>query len=195
MSPGASKVPASKLPSITTSAPAPIAFAMSPEYLSPPSAMTGIPASLATSATSEIAVTWGTPIPATIRVVQMEPGPIPTLRPSAPWAIKSSAASRVAMLPIHKSASILSLMVSANLTTFMLWAWAQSIEMMSAPASSNAIALSKSKGPQAAATKYLPFLSSAALGCWSWFKISLMVRIPTKSPSSLTTGNLSTLFS
>ena len=33
---------------------------------------------------SATAVTWGTPAPATTRVVQMEPGPTPTLIPSAP---------------------------------------------------------------------------------------------------------------
>ena len=42
-SPGDSSVPASSEPSMTTSAPAPIAFAMSPEEVMPPSAMTGTP--------------------------------------------------------------------------------------------------------------------------------------------------------
>ena len=120
ISPGASRDAASKLPSITASAPAPIAFATSPEYLIPPSAITGMPESAAASATSEIAVSCGTPTPATIRVVHIEPGPIPTLSASTPIEIKSSAASAVAMLPTHNSASILSLMVSVNLTTFML---------------------------------------------------------------------------
>ena len=40
-SPGPSSHPASKLPSITESAPAAIALAMSPEYCTPPSPMTG----------------------------------------------------------------------------------------------------------------------------------------------------------
>ncbi len=54
--PGLSSVPASMEPSMTVSAPAAIAFTMSPEYLIPPSAITGTPFPDATSATSEIAV-------------------------------------------------------------------------------------------------------------------------------------------
>ena len=46
-----------------------------------------------------MAVNWGTPTPATILVVQIEPGPIPTLIASAPNLIKSLAASGVAILP------------------------------------------------------------------------------------------------
>jgi hypothetical protein len=45
------------------------------------------------------AVICGTPTPATIRVVQIEPGPTPTLTASAPWSISASAASPVTMLP------------------------------------------------------------------------------------------------
>ena len=41
----------------------------------------------------------GTPIPATTRVVQMEPGPIPTLTASAPASIRALAASPVATFP------------------------------------------------------------------------------------------------
>ena len=46
--------------------------------------MSGIPVPLRAAATFTIAVIWGTPTPATIRVVQIDPGPIPTLTPSAP---------------------------------------------------------------------------------------------------------------
>ena len=41
----------------------------------------------------------GTPTPATMRVVQIEPGPMPTLIASAPASISASAPSRVATLP------------------------------------------------------------------------------------------------
>ena len=44
ISPGLSSQPASRLPSITVSAPAAIALAMSPLYCRPPSPMTGMPA-------------------------------------------------------------------------------------------------------------------------------------------------------
>ena len=60
---------------MTVSAPAAIAFATSPDEVMPPSAITGIPCRIATSATSKTAVTCGTPTPATTRVVQIEPGP------------------------------------------------------------------------------------------------------------------------
>jgi hypothetical protein len=36
---------------------------------------------------------------ATMRVVQIEPGPMPTFTPSAPWSTSALAPSRVAMLP------------------------------------------------------------------------------------------------
>src|SRR5690606_35550644 len=46
-----------------------------------------------------IAVVWGTPTPATTRVVQIEPGPTPTFTASAPTSYRASAASPVTMLP------------------------------------------------------------------------------------------------
>src|ERR1035441_4363850 len=45
-----------------------------------------------------MAVTWGTPTPATTRVVQIEPGPTPTLTPSAPASTNAWAPSRVVMI-------------------------------------------------------------------------------------------------
>ena len=65
----------------------------------PPSAITGTPLALAADAAAMIAESCGTPTPATIRVVQMEPGPIPTLIASAPASASALAASAVAMLP------------------------------------------------------------------------------------------------
>ena len=64
-------------------APAAMAFAMSPEYRMPPSAINGMSRSPTPSSVLSIAEICGTPTPATMRVVQMEPGPIPTLIPSA----------------------------------------------------------------------------------------------------------------
>ena len=46
-----------------------------------------------------MAVSCGTPTPATMRVVQIEPGPMPTLIASAPASISAWAPSAVAMLP------------------------------------------------------------------------------------------------
>ena len=51
-SPGASSQPASSEPIITESAPATSALAISPEYLIPPSAITGTPAGPQTRAAS-----------------------------------------------------------------------------------------------------------------------------------------------
>ncbi|CDE72593.1 putative uncharacterized protein [Acidaminococcus sp. CAG:917] len=53
----------------------------------------------ASSAQSIIAVICGTPIPATILVVHIEPGPMPTLTISAPASISAFVASAVATLP------------------------------------------------------------------------------------------------
>ena len=92
-------MPASSEPIITLSAPPAIALARSPEYLTPPSPITGTPAARAASAASRIAVSCGTPTPATMRVVQIEPGPMPTLIASAPASISACAPSRVATLP------------------------------------------------------------------------------------------------
>src|SRR6476619_5602016 len=104
-SPGLSSQPASSDPSITVSAPATIAFAMSPEYCSPPSPMTGTPAGRQTLAASWIAVIWGTPTPATTRVVQIEPGPTPTFTPSTPASTSAWAPVLVATLPPTTSTS------------------------------------------------------------------------------------------
>ena len=51
-SPGLSSHPASRLPSMTVSAPAAMALAMSPEYCRPPSPITGTPAGRAALAAS-----------------------------------------------------------------------------------------------------------------------------------------------
>ena len=57
---------------------------MSPEKRMPPSAMTGTSCGAAARAHSMIAVIIGTPMPATTRVVQIEPAPMPTLTASTP---------------------------------------------------------------------------------------------------------------
>ena len=104
LSPGASSVPASMEPIITVCAPAASAFTTSPEYLIPPSAITGTrPA--APSTASSTAVSCGTPTPVTTRVVQMEPGPTPTFTASTPRSTSASAPPRVATFPAISCAS------------------------------------------------------------------------------------------
>ena len=59
----------------------------------------------AAAAQSWMAVTCGTPTPATTRVVQIDPGPTPTFTPSAPAATMASTASAVTTLPPITSTS------------------------------------------------------------------------------------------
>src|SRR5579864_7521767 len=128
VSPGLSSVPAKSEPIITTLAPAASALVTSPEYLMPPSAMTGIWASRVARAHSAMAVIWGTPAPVTMRVVQMEPGPMPTLMASAPERTSSQAPSNVATLPARRSTSgSLALMALTAPITRLEWPWALSM--------------------------------------------------------------------
>jgi len=53
-----------------------------------------------------MAVIWGTPTPATILVVQIDPGPIPIFTPSTPALISSSAPLPVPTLPAISSISL-----------------------------------------------------------------------------------------
>src|SRR2546429_6915189 len=99
VSPGDSSVPANRLPIITQDAPAASALEMSPEYLIPPSAMSGTSVPCAARAASMIAVNCGTPAPVTTRVVQIDPGPMPTFKPSTPREINSFVPSYVATFP------------------------------------------------------------------------------------------------
>ena len=71
----------------------------------PPSAINGMLASREAFAQAMIAVICGMPTPLTTRVVQIDPGPMPTLMASAPAAIRSRAASSVAMFPTMRSRS------------------------------------------------------------------------------------------
>ena len=78
---------------------------MSPECRIPPSAITGTSAGSAASRALSTAETCGTPTPVTIRVVQMDPGPMPTLTASTPASMSSCAPSVVATLPAMTSMS------------------------------------------------------------------------------------------
>ena len=88
----------------------------------------------ASFAQSEIAVTCGTPIPATTLVVHIEPGPIPTFTQSAPLSKRALVASAVATFPakIVMSGYIL-LNFSSVFRTPALWPCAVSIDNKSTP--------------------------------------------------------------
>ena len=87
-------MPANRLPIITQSAPAAIALVISPEYLMPPSAISGTPVPRGGArAFGDRRDLRHARAADTTRVVQIEPGPIPTLMPSTPSAIRSRAPS------------------------------------------------------------------------------------------------------
>ena len=131
----------------------------------PPSAITGTPP--AAAALSMMAVSWGTPTPATTRVVQIEPGPMPTLIASAPASISARVASPVATLP-----AMIATLLEARFTrvtwssTDCEWPWAVSTTTQSTPASISISARSNPLSPtvEAAATRRRPSASLHALG-------------------------------
>ena len=90
---------------MTLEAPAARALAMSPDMRIPPSAITGTPSPSTAATTSITAVIWGSPMPVTTRVVQIEPGPMPTFTASAPASTSARAPSGVATLPAITSMS------------------------------------------------------------------------------------------
>ena len=195
-SPGLSSVPASIEPSMTVSAPAASAFAMSPDEVMPPSATTGTPWRIAYSAHSNTAVICGTPTPATTRVVQIEPGPIPTLIASAPASISASAASAVAMLPAITCTSHSALIRRTISTTDAECPCAVSTTTTSTSASISAPARSNASGPTptAAPTRSRPCSSLVESGNSIRFWMSLTVIRPLRRPSASTTGSFSILW-
>ena len=84
---------------------------MSPEKRMPPSAIIEISIPCNAALISIIAVICGTPMPAMILVVQIEPGPIPTLTPSAPASFNAIAPSAVATFPPMTSMSLNSFLI------------------------------------------------------------------------------------
>src|SRR3989442_34099 len=121
-----------------------------------------------------MAVICGTPAPVTTRVVQMDPGPIPTLIPSTPARANSDAPSNVATLPAISSTSgsldLITLMASS---TRVEWPWALSMASRSTLHLTSSCARSRKSpvAPMAAATRKRPCESLAALGYFSFLNI------------------------
>nr|KEP23645.1 hypothetical protein DA06_06290 [Georgenia sp. SUBG003] len=196
--PGDSSHPASREPSMTESAPATRALAMSPEYCSPPSAMSGTPAGRHACAARCTAVTCGTPTPATTRVVQMEPGPTPTLTASTPASTSAWAPSRVATFPpmICTPENALSFFIRAIMSSSSRASpFAVSATRTSAPASARAVARSQASPqyPMAAPTRSRPSESLVAWGNCSDLTKSFTVMSPRSLPASSTSGSFSIL--
>ncbi len=135
-------------------------------------------------------------MPATTRVVQIEPGPTPTLTPSAPESISALAPSRVATLPPTTSTEELDLILATISPTSLEWPCAVSTTMKSAPASISAWARSKASPatPTAAPTMRRPSASLAACGYFSALTKSLTVIRPLSTPSPSTSGSFSILW-
>ena len=136
---------------------------------------------------SIIAVICGTPMPATTRVVQIEPGPMPIFTPSAPAAIKAATPSAVATLPAIISMSLVALLcfrVFIIWITASLWPCAVSTTSTSAPAATAASARAKASlaTPKAAPTRRHLLASLFELGYDSFFSKSLRVTMAVNFP-------------
>ena len=173
-------------PIIIASAPAAKAFAISPENFIPPSEIILTFFLLSAFLTSIIAEIWGTPIPATILVVQIEPGPIPTFMISAPELYNFFAASPVAIFPTQIG---ILLAVFFNFDkvfkTFLLWPCAVSITIKSTPLSISDFALFKSSWlvPTAAPTNnFLFFTFLISKDCFLMLKFRWITPMPPSLP-------------
>ncbi len=163
----------------------------------PPSAMMVTLSFSSARAQSLMAVICGTPTPATTRVVQIDPGPMPTLTASAPALASASAASPVATLPAMIWALGKLRRTSATAcTTARECPCAVSMQMTSQPAASSASTRSSRSAPMptAAPARRLPRSSLAANGCCCAFSMSLMVIRPLSSPLVSTTSSFSMRF-
>ena len=128
-----------------------------------------------------MAVSCGTPTPATMRVVQIEPGPMPTLTASAPASISALVPSAVATLPAITCTwfDCFLMRVTAS-STRLEWPCAVSTTTRSTPASISRSARWKPSSPTlvAAATRRRPCSSLQALGYFCAFSMSLTVMRP-----------------
>ena len=151
----------------------------------PPSAMAGTPPSRAAAAHSITAVNCGTPTPATTRVVQMEPGPMPIFTASAPAPTSAATPSGVATLPATTCTAFdMRLMRSIAASTPPEWPCAVSTTTTSTSAATSASTRRRpsSPTPVAAATRSRPSASFTAFGLACALSMSLTVIRPTQRP-------------
>ena len=162
----------------------------------PPSAMTGTLRAAAACAHSMIELIIGTPMPATTRVVQIEPAPMPTFTASTPASISASVASAVATLPATSSVFGNSRRMRATMSiTPCEWPCAVSTTSTSTPAATSACARSSESlaTPIAAPQRSRPSASLHAFGYLIAFWMSLTVIRPFSRKSLSTTSSFSTL--
>ena len=140
--------------------------------------MTGTPVPSSAFDASITAVNCGIPTPAMIRVVQIEPGPMPTFTALTPASANAFAPSPVATLP---ATTCISLFLNASQALAMTSSTptecpcAVSITTASAPALTSISILSRVSDftPTAAATRRRPFESLEAIGLSLIFMRSL----------------------
>ena len=160
----------------------------------PPSAMTGILAARAASAQSMIAVSCGTPTPATIRVVQIEPGPMPTLIASAPASISAFVAVGGRHIARDQRDLVRDALHPRDLIEHGLRMAVRGVDddAIDAGVDQHFGALeSLSPDVEAAATRSLPSASLEAWDAASPFPCPLTVTRPTQRKSSSTTMSFS----
>ena len=124
----------------------------------------------------------GTPTPATTRVVQIEPGPIPILTASAPASTSAFTASAVATLPAMTSTLLESRLMRRHLLDDMDRMAMRGIDHDRIDAGIDqelGAAKPSSPVPVAAATRKRPCSSLAALGWCAAFSMSVTVIRPT----------------
>ena len=129
-----------------------------------------------------------------MRVVQIDPGPMPTLTPSAPALTRSSAPSRVTILPAITSRSPQRALILATISSTPRECPCEvSTTITSTPASRNAATRSTVSGvvPTAAPTRRRPVESLLARGNSVAFWKSLTVIMPRNSSSPPTTSTFS----
>ena len=187
-------MPANRLPTITECPPAARALAASPEKRMPPSAMSGTRLPRSARLTSPIAESCGTPTPATTRVVQIEPGPIPTFTASHPACTSACAPSAVATLPAMTCMSGKCCLIErTRLTTPCECPCAVSTAITSTPAPASASTRSSVPGPvlTAAPTRSCSCSSLHASGYSRAFWMSFTVTSPRSSKPPFTTSTFS----
>ncbi len=158
--------------------------------------MMGMSRVAAAAAQSRMAEIIGTPMPATTRVVQMEPAPIPTLTASTPASMRARVAAPVATFPATSSTSTNVFRRRATMSmTPCEWPCAVSTTSTSTPAATSAAARSgvSFAMPTAAPQRSRPRGSFDALGYLTAFWMSLTVMRPLRRKSLSTTRSFSTL--
>ena len=139
-----------------------------------------------------MAVICGMPTPVTTRVVQMEPGPMPTFTASAPASIRARAPSAVPTLPAMTSIWKRFLISLTVRITFRLWPWAVSTTITSTSAATRRSARSSCMTPTAAPTRRRPRASRQACAWRVKLSMSRMVMRPVRRPSASMRRSFST---